>query len=377
MKKISQGILMLFFATGAVAQDLNKTLQDFTVIKNNAATPVKNQGETGTCWCFSSTSVVESECLRKGLPQLDLSEMYIVRNIYMEKAKNYIHRQGFTRFDEGGLAHDFLRAAALYGLVPENVYSGLTNGSTTHNHGPMVEEMKTYLDSLLKVKRPLPDNWTARVSSIMDKYLGAVPASFTYNGKNYTPLTFAKEVVKFSPDDYVNLTSFTDHPYYALFIVQVPDNYSNGAYYNLPLEELVNVAKATVTKGYTVMWDTDMSNRGWMTGKGYGLYPAEDSLLKKMPFNPDLSEKAYNAEDRQRLYEELVTEDDHLMQITGLGKSAGGKEFFIVKNSWGAKVGPFDGYMHVSIPYFAMNTITMVVPKAVLDKATLGKLALK
>ncbi|WP_343667796.1 C1 family peptidase [Chitinophaga sp.] len=377
MKKISQGILMMLLATGAVAQDLNKTLLDFTVIKNNAATPVKNQGETGTCWCFSSTSVVESECLRKGLPALDLSEMYIVRNIYLEKAKNYIHRQGFTRFDEGGLAHDFLHAAAIYGLMPENVYSGLKDGRTSHNHGPMVEEMKNYLDSLLKVKRPLPDNWTVRVNSILDNYLGTVPASFTYNGKTYTPVTFAKEVVKFSQDDYVNLTSFTDHPYYAPFIVQVPDNYSNGAYYNLPLEELVNVAKATVNKGYTVLWDTDMSNRGWVLGKGYGLYPAEDSLLKKVPFNPDMSEKAYNAADRQRLYEELVTEDDHLMQITGLGKSAGGKEFFIVKNSWGPKAGPFDGYMHVSIPYFAMNTITMVVPKAVLDKAMLGKLALK
>lgn len=377
MKKISQGLLMLLLSTGAVAQEGHQSIQDFTIIKNNAATSVKDQGETGTCWCFSSTSVVESECLRKGLPALDLSEMYIVRNIYMEKAKNYIHRQGFTRFDEGGLSHDFIRAAAIYGLMPENVYSGLTNGRTTHNHGPMVEAMKNYLDSLLKVKRPLPDNWTARVSSILDQYLGAPPASFTYNGKNYTPVTFAKEVVKFSPDDYVNLTSFTDHPYYAPFIVQVPDNYSNGAYYNLPLEEFVNVAKAAVTKGYTISWDTDMSNRGWLTGKGYGLYPADDSLLKKVPFNPDMSEKVVTPEDRQRLYEELVTEDDHLMQITGLGKSAGGKEFFIVKNSWGPKAGPFEGYMHVSVPYFALNTITIVVPKAVLDKATLSKLALK
>lgn len=377
MKKISQGILMMLLATGAVAQENIKPIQEFTIVKNNAATPVKNQGQTGTCWCFSSTSVVESECLRKGLPSLDLSEMFIVRNIYMEKAKNYIHRQGFTRFDEGGLAHDFIHAAATYGLVPENVYSGLIDGHTQHDHGQMVEEMKTFLDSLLKVKRPLPDNWTVRVSSILDKYLGTVPASFAYNGKNYTPVSFAKDVVKFSPDDYVNLTSFTDHPYYAPFIVQVPDNVSNGAYYNLPLNELVSVAKTTVTKGYTVLWDTDMSNRGWMMGKGYGLYPTEDSLLKKVPFNPDLSEKVVTAEDRQRLYEELVTEDDHLMQITGLGKTAGGKEFFIVKNSWGPKAGPFEGYMHVSIPYFAMNTITMVVPKAVLDKATLSKLGLK
>jgi bleomycin hydrolase len=377
MKKISQGILMMLLATGAVAQENIKPIQEFTVLKNNAATPVKDQGQTGTCWCFSSTAVVESECLRKGLPSLDLSEMYIVRNIYMEKAKNYIHRQGFTRFDEGGLAHDFIHAAAVYGLMPENVYSGLKDGATRHDHSALVEEMKTYLDSLLKIKRPLPENWSARVSSILDKHLGAVPASFSYNGKNYTPLTFAKEVVKFSADDYVNLTSFTDHPYYAPFIVQVPDNYSNGAYYNLPLDELVSVAKATVNKGYTVLWDTDMSNRGWMVGRGYGLYPTEDSLLKKVPFNPDLSEKVVTAQDRQRLYEELVTEDDHLMQITGLGKTTGGKEFFIVKNSWGPMTGPFEGYMHVSIPYFAMNTITMVVPKAVLDKALMGKLAMK
>lgn len=374
MSKISLGIITLLFSANAIAQEM-KVLQDFTVIKNNAATAVKDQGETGTCWCFSGTSFMESESLKKGLPAQDFSEMFVVRNIYVEKAKNYVHRQGYARFDEGGLGHDYIHATATYGIIPENVYSGLKDGNTQHNHADMVKAMKSYLDSLIKGKRPLPDNWVAHVNGIMDQYLGAVPANFTYNGKNYTPLSFAKDVVKFNESDYVYLTSFTDHPYYTSFVVEVPDNYSNGAYYNLPLDELINVAKVAVTKGYTVLWDTDVSNKGWSFSKGYGLYPEHDSLLKRVPFNFDIKEKEYNADERQKLYEELVTEDDHLMQITGLGKSSGGKDFFIVKNSWGQKASPYDGYWHVSIPYFAMNTITMVVPKAVLDKALIGKLA--
>lgn len=349
--------------------------QDFTVVKSNAATPVKNQCLTGTCWCFSTTSMIESESLRKGQPSLDLSEMFTVRNIYIEKAKNYIHRQGFARFDEGGLGHDVLYSAAHYGIVPESVYSGLKPGQTEHDHGALVAAMKTYLDSLLKVKRPLPDDWQVHLVAILDQYLGAPPATFTYNGHTYTPLTFAKEVVKFNPDDYVNLTSFTDHPFYKPFIVEVPDNFSNGTYLNIPLNEMISIAKTALTKGYTVLWDADVSNRGWLTGKGYAVYPAVDTIGRSSAFNADVEEKPFTAEGRQKLYEELITEDDHLMHITGIGKSKQGKDFFIVKNSWGTKAGPFDGYMHVSVPYFAINTITIVVPKAALDKSFSSKLA--
>ncbi|SFE87885.1 bleomycin hydrolase [Chitinophaga sp. CF118] len=362
------GILIIFFTIGAQAQDI-------TVIKNNPATPVKNQSMTGTCWCFSTTSLIESECLRKGLPALDLSEMFTVRNIYIEKAKNYIHRQGFARFDEGGLGHDVIHAAATYGIMPESVYSGLKGGQTQHDHGALVAAMKSYLDSVLKVNRPIPDNWQAHLTAILDQYLGAPPATFIYNGRTYTPLTFAKEVVKFNPDDFVNLTSFSDHPFYKSFIVEVPDNFSNGAYLNIPLNEMISIVKTALAKGYTVLWDADVSNKGWMTGKGYALFPTIDTIGRSSSFSPDTEEKPFTQNRRQQLYEELITEDDHLMHITGIGKSKEGKDFFIVKNSWGEKSGPFSGYMNVSIPYFAINTVTIIVPKAALDKAVSSKLA--
>jgi bleomycin hydrolase len=354
----------------ALGLTLGTQAQDVSVIKNNAATPVKNQDLTGTCWCFSATSMLESDCLRNGQPPLDLSEMYTVRNIYIEKAQNYIHRQGFARFDEGGLGHDVIHSVTTYGIEPESVYSGLVNGQKQHNHSEMVATLKAYLDSILKVSRPIPDNWQVGFEAILDKYMGAPPKTFTFEGHSYTPQSYAKEVVKFNPDDYAYFTSFTHHPFYKSFIVEVPDNFSNGSYYNVPVNELIAVAKTAVEKGYTVLWDADVSNAGWLPGAGYALFPEKDSLVRGGHINPDMKEAAYSQELRQKLYDELVTEDDHLMHITGLGKSKQGKDFFIVKNSWGTKIGPFEGYVDVSFSYFAMNTITLIVPKAALEKGT-------
>lgn len=355
-------LLTILLAVCCVAA-ANAQTNEITVLKKNAATSVKNQAQTGTCWCFSVTSLVESECMRKGDPGPDLSEMFTVRNIYLEKAQNYIRRQGSARFDEGGLGHDVIHAMAAYGIMPESAYSGLINGRTQHNHSQLVSELRAYLDSLLKVKRPIPDNWQQRATVILDQYLGKPPASFTYNGRTYTPLTFSKEVIKFNPDDYAYFTSFSHHPFYQSFVVEVPDNFSNGAYYNVPLNELIQLTKSALKGGYTVMWDADASNNGWQPGRGYALSPAAAAS----GFNPDQPEEKVTQEYRQRLYEELVTQDDHLMHITGLGKNKAGKEFFIVKNSWG-QGGPFEGYVNVSEPYFAINTITIIVPKAAVRK---------
>jgi bleomycin hydrolase len=364
-------VLAILFATCLVAV-ANAQTNEITILRKNAATPVKNQAQTGTCWCFSVTSLVESECMRKGESGPDLSEMFTVRNIYIEKAQNYIRRQGSARFDEGGLGHDVIHAMATYGIMPESAYSGLTNGRTQHNHSQLVSELRNYLDSLLKAKRPIPDKWQERVIAILDQYLGKPPATFAYNGRSYTPLTFAKEVVKFNPDDYAYFTSFSHHPFYQSFILEVPDNFSNGAYYNVPLNELIQLTKTAVKSGYTVMWDADVSNSGWAAGRGYALSPRGESSAGT--FDPEQQEEKVSQEYRQRLYEELVTQDDHLMHITGLAKSKTGKEFFIVKNSWGTG-GPFEGYVNVSEPYFAINTITIIVPKAALDKAVKDKLA--
>ncbi|MDP4261915.1 MAG: C1 family peptidase [Bacteroidota bacterium] len=347
--------------------------EDFTAIKILPATPVKNQAMTGTCWCFSTTSLVESQCMKNTKEEVDLSEMFTVRNIYIEKARNYILRQGKAQFGEGGLGHDLIRAISLYGAVPDSVYSGLKPGQKMYNHSAMVGQLEQYLNDVLK-KRPLPDNWLDGYTKILDDNLGVVPTDFKYRGKTYTPPSFAKDVLKFSADDYVSITSFTHHPYYKPFVLETPDNFANGSFYNLPLEMMIDVVKDAVNKGFTVMWDADVSNNGFRQNKGLALYVG--NISKDDPFTTDTKEESWDAAKRQKLYENLTTEDDHLMHIIGTEKSKDGKLFFIVKNSWG-KVGPYDGYINVSESYFAINTVSLVVPKAALSKEVLAKLDIK
>lgn len=377
-KKLVVAICLL---TGlqVMAQEQSVTIrttagEGVTILKNNAATTVKHQGQTGTCWCFSTTSLIESQCMRQGVAQPDLSEMYTVRNVYLLKARNYILRQGKAQFDEGGLGHDVLKAATLYGLMPESAYSGLKAGQEQFDHSQMITKLKASLDTMLK-KRPVPADWEQQYTAIMDEYMGgAPPATFNYNGKTYTPVEFAKQVVKFNQADYVNLTSFTHHPYYSSFVLELPDNHANESFYNVTLDELIGATKAAVNKGFTVMWDADVSNRGWISKYGYAFSPVHDTVPGKTNPNPDIEEVKVTAAYRQGLFEQLVTQDDHLMHITGVGKSKQGKPFFIVKNSWGTASSPFAGYVYVSEPYFAVNTINVIVPKASLDKGLLKKL---
>ena len=351
---------------------------NFTVIKQNAATSVKNQAATGTCWSFSTTSLVESQALKNNEGNIDLSEMFTVRNIYIEKAKNYVLRQGKAQFGEGGLGHDELRAIATYGAIPETVYSGLINGQQRHNHQKLIKELTQYLDSVIKVT-PLTQDWLKGYMNILDETLGVPPTEFNYNGKSYTPLSFVKNVLRFNSADYVPLTSFTHHPFYKPFILEVPDNFSNGAYYNLPLTELIQLTKDALSNGYTVMWDADVSNSGFMQNKGVALYMGSTVKGKNsadMMADGVIDDEKWDAGIRQELFENLTTQDDHLMHITGLEKSKDGKTFFIVKNSWG-EVGPDKGYINVSEGYFAINTIGLIVPKAAISKEMLEKLKIK
>lgn len=364
-------VVMAFHAR-AQETPLNISTASVTVVKSNGATPTKNQGNTGTCWCFAGTSMIESQCLQAGIAQPDISEMYTVRNVYRIKARNYVLRLGNARFSEGGLGHDVLMAVDRFGLMPESAYSGLKEGDMIYNHAQMVVDLQKYLDSILK-KVPVAANWEEGYTAIMDQYMGRPPVNFSYNGKDYTPETFAREVVKFNVKDYVNITSFTHHPFYEQFVLEVPDNHANGSFYNVPLEELIGVTKRAVDKGFTVMWDADVSNAGFMTNKGYALSPAANTAIAENP-DADMQEVACTPAYRQQLFESLITQDDHLMHITGVGKSTKGKPFFIVKNSWGSTASPFGGYLYVSEPYFAVNTINVVVPKAALDKAMLKKL---
>lgn len=345
--------------------------------KGGAVTSVKNQSITGTCWCFSATSLVESQCIKKNLGEFDISEMYTVRNIYVEKAHNYILRQGHTQFGQGGLGHDLIRAIATYGAVPENVYSGLLAGNTSHNHVKLADYLKNYLDSILKIT-PVPSDWSRGYVHILDSMLGASPVDFVYNGKKFTPKSFATEVLKFNPDEYVNITSFTHHPYYEPFIIEVPDNFSNGAYYNLPLNEMIQLTKDVISSGYTVLWDADVSNSGFMQERAIA-YQMDSGLQIKTKGELNtvsMNEIKWDAAKRQKLYENLTTQDDHLMHITGMEKKANGKTLFSVKNSWG-DIGPLHGYINVTEAYFAINTISLIIPKAAIPKTLLEKLKIR
>ena len=360
---------------GSVALSGFAQTSSFTVDKQLPATPVKNQEMTGTCWCFSTTSLVESQCLKNNVGELDLSEWFTVRNIYIEKAKNYMLRQGHAQFGEGGLGHDLIRAIGTYGAVPESAYKGMKAEEKMHNHADLVVMLQKYLDSNLK-HMPVADNWLEGYTRILDDAMGTPPTEFDYNGKQYTPQTFASNVMKFNAGEYVNITSFTHQPYYKPFILQVPDNFSNAAYYNLPLNEMTKLVESAVTKGYTVMWDADVSNNGFRQDAGLALFLDSKMRYKKDSLNADMKEMSFDATKRQTLYEDLTTQDDHLMHITGVEKSKSGKTFFIVKNSWG-NVGPDKGYINVSEGYFSINTISLVVPKAALSEELLTKLGMK
>ena len=325
---------------------------------------------SGTCWCFSIVSMIESEMLRNGVENPDLSELYIVRNIYLDKAKNYILRQGFARFTEGAFAHDVVPAIEKYGIVPQSVYPNTKDGKQI-NHIGYDERLKVYLDSVLKVI-PINTNWVVRYNEMLDRFFGKVPEKFTYEGKEYTPQTFAKEVVKFNPDDFVGLTSFTHHPYYKAFNVEVPDNYSGGLFYNIPVDELIDAAKWAVMNGYTVGWDADVSNNFFNMGGGFAMYPEGIDKLAN-PINPDAKEINYTQDSRQQLFENLTTQDDHLMHLVGLKKTADGKEFFYVKNSWG-EMGKYKGFINVSETYFGINTITLVMPLNALKQSIREKI---
>ena len=372
MKKIITVCCFFIAASVAIAQGSYDLSSYFISAKRNDATPVKNQGNTGTCWSFSTTSLIESQTIKNNLGNIDLSEMFTVRNIYIEKAKNYIHRLGHAQFSQGALGHDLIRSYARYGAMPESAYSGLVNGAKNYNHLFLFNLLKLYLDDVLTKSglSSIDDNWLDGYIAILDKSLGVPPTKFNYNNKEYTPISFAKEVLKFNADDYVNITSFSGYEYYKPLVIEVPDNFSNGAYYNMPLNEMIDMVKRSIYMGYTVLWDADVSNNGFKSEKGIALY-INDEKSNNQDLTPDTKEGAYNEKLRQQLYDNLTTQDDHLMHIVGIEKTKEGKTFFIVKNSWGGD-GASKGYIHVSESYFAINTISLVVPKAAINQTILN-----
>lgn len=354
------------------AQGTDKPVYQFTTIKENAAGQTEDQCATGTCWSFATISFLESEIIRKGNKPVDLSEMFQVRLTYSKKADSFVRFQGKQQFGPGGLSHDVINIVREFGLVPESAFSGMLPGNTEYNHGgldAMLEStVKTVLDKKLNEQG---NEWKKSVESMLDAGIGVVPTQFEYNGKKYTPATFRDEL-KINASDYVNLTSFTHHPFYDPFVLEVPDNWSKGAFYNLPLDEFMRVVDNAIDNGFTIAWDADVSERGFSFTRGLGIL-VDESVKKEEMWNGVMKESAVDPQKRQDAFDRFETTDDHLMHITGKAKDQNGVVYYMTKNSWGTE-NPYKGYQYCSRSYVMMKTIGIVVHKDALPKDIRAKL---
>ncbi len=349
----------------------------FTPVKVNDATSVKNQGKSGTCWSYSGNSFLESEMLRKGRPAVDLAEIYTARNTYIDKAKNYVRMQGNVNWGDGGELHDVINAYKKYGALPQEAYEGLKNGEKINNFSEMQAGLKGYLDGIIESKK-LSKNWLEGVTAILDAYLGKVPETFTYKGKSYTPKTFAQEVVALDPNDYIEMVSLNDEPKFEYVFFPVPDNWSFDYAYNIPMDDITKVIDNAINKGYTVGWATDVTEKyfSWANGVAYVPEKRYEDMSERerqsLFSTPPTKEREITPEMRQEAFDNYETTDDHGMHIVGLAKDQNGKEYYIVKNSWGMS-NDYQGYLYVSKNYVKYKTTALLVNKAGVPKSILKK----
>ena len=344
---------------------------EFKKVVDIPVSSVKNQGRTGTCWSFSTSSFIESEIERISGKKIDISEMYIVRTNYDKKAWNYVMRQGTAQFSEGGLAHDLMNAARTNGLVPQSAFTGLFGNQKVYDHTKIVPEIKGILDRYIAKESK---DWKTPVKAILDQNIGAYVTSFMYDGKSYTPKSFLA-MTKLDPDAYITLTSFTHQPVYSKFILSIPDNYSNGSFYNLPLDEYIDVIDHALKNGYTVVLDTDSSEPTFSQRAGVAVIPANaaDNTKAMTEIVPEIE---VTPAFRQAEFENYNTTDDHLMHITGIYKDQKGNKYYKVKNSWGTQVAN-GGFIYISETYMRLKSISVMVHKAAIPKSTLKHLNLK
>ena len=366
----------------------------FTPVVELKATPVKNQASTGTCWCFATTSFIESELLRLGKGEYDLSEMFIVRDNYTDKLNDNYLRQGKGNLGPGSVGHDWMYGFKNYGIVPDEVYNGLNYGSPTHNHG----ELNAFINAVAAVpvqRKNESEQYHKIVDAILDTYLGKIPENFTYKGVNYTPKSFAASL-GINPGDYVEITSFTHFPFYTQGLLEIPDNWRMERYYNVPLDELIQTMDYALHNGYTIAWDGDISERGFSHSKGVAIFPellkvdnystTDRARLEKMSpgerseeafkFASPFPEVNVTQEIRQAGFENFTTTDDHLMHLTGIVKDQNGTKYYITKNSWGTDRNTFGGYLNMSESYVRAKTISILVHKNAIPAEIKTKLGL-
>jgi bleomycin hydrolase len=376
-------------------EELSKdTVYHFVDQVSLKATPVKDQYSSGTCWVFSGLSFLESELIRQGKGDFDLAEMYLVYHDYHARAVDYVRWQGAKSFSGGAESNNVFDRIKESGIVPEEVYPGLNYGTTKHIHDEMDDLLSAYVKVLVKnPERKLSKAWLRGFDGILAAYLGPIPEKFTYKGKNYTPQSFRDEL-GIKPDDYIEITSFSHHPFYSKFVMEVADNWSLGEVYNVPLDELVKIAYNSLDKGYTVLWGSDVSERGFSFRNGVAIVPQDnlaalsgsdrerweklsDGERKRQlySFTEIVPEKKITQEMRQEEFDDYGTTDDHGLHITGYAVDKKGNKYFKVKNSWDTQ-NVFGGYYYASESYFRYKTLTIVVNKEVVPADIRKKLGI-
>jgi len=392
MKKIILSLIALIIASSTITaqdnlvnslkgnqSDSAKIKFQFTSIINLENSPVKSQGSSGTCWSYSGNSFLESEMMRNGKEFVDISEIYTARCAYIERAKNYVRMHGNIGWGDGAELHDVVAIYKKYGAVPYEIYTGLNYGTTKNKFGEMQAALEGMLKGIVSNKNGrLTKNWLPAFIAALDSYLGKVPESFTYKGKQYTPLTFASEVVGLQPDQYIELSSFTYAPNYEPTLLMVPDNWSLQSVYNIPFENMTDIVDNALKNGYTVAWATDVSEKYFSWKNGVAIVPEKefedmDAEEQKKMFDGPQKEREINAEVRENAFDDYTTTDDHGMHIVGLAKDQYDKEYYMVKNSWGDK-NDYKGYLYVSKAYFNYKTTAFLVNEAAIPGNILRKL---
>ncbi len=364
---------------------------DFSLVKQVEATPVQDQYRTGTCWSFSALGFFESELIRTGKGEHNLSEMYVVNHTYRDKADRYVRMHGKTNFGAGGAFVDIAHVWDNYGMVPEEVYSGLNYGTDKHNHAELDHILTAYVEAVVDNKqKTLSPKWKEGYNAVVDSYLGEIPESFEYDGKEYTPKSYAEEL-GLNMDDYVSITSYTHHPFYEKFMLEIPDNWLHVESYNLPIEELMAVMDGAIDNGYSFAWGADVSEKGFAFREGLAILPEDESTIDvkgkdNQNFSDAGAEKVSNAfeepvpqkevtqELRQEQFDNWMTTDDHGMQVTGIVEDQNGDRYYIVKNSWGTKYNNLDGYFFASEAYVKLKTMNIYLHKDAIPKEIAKKL---
>lgn len=374
----------------APADTLGFEFKDVTLVPT---TSVKDQNKSGTCWCFAGTSMFEDEIVRRGGKPLDLSEMFTVRQCYLDKADRYVRMYGATNFAAGGSIMDVPYVWKRYGAIPESAYLGLNYGEEKHVHGELDAILKAYLDVVVKKpNKRISTAWRQGVEAILDAYLGEVPETFEVDGKTYTPRSYA-DALGLVPDEYVALTSFTHHPMYEPFVLEVADNWLWAPYENVELNELKEVVDNAIANGYPVVWAADVSEDGFKWTDGVALMPKvrtaddmegtelsrwvhlsdKERKEKQYDFKGPVEEITVTPEMRQEMFDRQETTDDHGMEIVGTATDREGNRYYKVKNSWDTNQ-KYDGFFYVSEPYFLAKTLSILVHRDALPKAIAKKL---